>query len=61
SLVDHPCVGDLRWIADAPEVPLIYRPACSTHLMSSMSSAEISGYPGRVDRRQGYAPSSAAQ
>ncbi|MGV0795281.1 hypothetical protein, partial [Mycolicibacterium sp. XJ1819] len=61
SLVHHPCVGDLGWIADAPWVPLVYRPARSTLLMSSMSSAEISGYPEHADRRQGYAPLSAAQ
>ncbi|MDT5196922.1 MAG: hypothetical protein QOH20_3676, partial [Mycobacterium sp.] len=40
SLVHHPCVGDLVWVADAPEVALGYRPARSTAVMSSMSSAE---------------------
>ena len=53
SLVHHPCVGDLGWIADAPEAPPGYRPARSTAVMSSMSSAESGGRPGRADRRQG--------
>ncbi|KAF3415790.1 hypothetical protein BIS44_2905 [Mycobacterium tuberculosis variant bovis BCG] len=52
SLVHHPCVGDLGWIADAPKAPLGYRPARSTAVMSTMSSAESGGSPGRADRRQ---------
>jgi hypothetical protein len=61
SLVHHPCVGDRGWIADAPEAPPGYRPARSTAVMSSMSSAESGSCPGRADRRQGFAPMSAEQ
>jgi len=53
SLVHHPCVSDLRWIADAPEVPPGHRPARLTRLMSGMRSARSGGCPGRADRRQG--------
>src|ERR1019366_7577313 len=53
SLVHHPYVGDLGWIADAPAVPPGHRPARLTFLTSNMSSARSGGYPGRADRRQG--------
>jgi hypothetical protein len=53
SLVHHPGVGDLGWVADAPWVLPDHRPARLTVVTSTMRSAGSGSSPERADRRQG--------
>ena len=49
----HLRVGDLGWVADAPEVPSGHRLLSLDSWMSTLRSAGLGGYPGCGDRRQG--------
>jgi len=44
----HRCVGDLGWVADAPEVPSSHRPLSLDAWMSTRSSAGLGGSRGVV-------------
>ena len=44
----HRCVGDLGWVADAPEVPSSHRLLSLTRGMSTLSVAGLGGSRGVV-------------
>ena len=48
----HRCVGDLGWVADAPEVPSSHRPLSLDTWMSTTSAAGLGGFPGCADGQQ---------
>ena len=50
----HRCVGDLGWVADAPEVPSSHRPLSLDAWMSTLSYAGLGGSRGvlMVDRAE---------
>jgi hypothetical protein len=54
SLVQHCCVGDLGWVADAPEVPFESPPLPLASWMATLSVAGLGGSRGvlTVDRTE---------